>query len=76
VLRLEAKAKRLLELKRGRSDAAPGKAHEKARGDYHAFADRGNAARGDVAAVQINFAVEIRRHVELAVGGNRRRKAP
>jgi len=76
VLRLQAQAKRLLELEGRRRHAAAGKAHQEARGDHHAFAERRDAALRDVAAMQKDFAVEIRRHLELAVGRDSAGEAP
>src|SRR5438105_5429764 len=76
VLRFQAQAKRLLELGRGRGDAAPRKAHEKARSDERALAELGDARLGDVAAVKIDLAVEIGGDVELPVSGHRGGKPP
>src|SRR5207248_5460915 len=76
VLRLEAQAKCLLELKARRGDAVPREAHQKARGDDGALADRRRFATRDVAPVEIDLVVEIGGNVELAVGRHRGSKAP
>lgn len=76
VLGLEPQAERLLELERRRGDAAARKAHQEARRNHRALAERRRPAARDVAPMQEKLAVQIGRHAELPVGRDHRGKAP
>src|SRR3954465_9732860 len=76
MLRLEAQSKCLLELEARRGNTASGKAHEEARSNDRAFADRLDGAFGDIASMQVNLAVEVSGHAKLPIGGDRGSQAP
>ena len=74
VLRFEAQPESVLELARGRGDAW--EAHEEARSNHGALLDCHRAALRNIASVQEDLAVEVRRHVELPIGRHRSSEAP
>jgi len=76
VLRFEAQAEGLLELEGRRRHAALREAHQEARRNHGAVADERHAAGGNVAAMEVDLAVEVGRHFELTVRRDRGSEPP